>query len=433
MPAFSSNSSHPSSDIASNSALAREFFAPLLEALSAASDQRLCHGLNDQDWLLLGVRRALEDHVSGRGFLQHLACRGISAPKQSNFFETLKSNRRLRLTGNVSMAVGAMLPVPTGHALSLCKELDGFDLYAGDGHYHAAASHDPRHPRDETKYATGHFFALNLRTHGLSHLVAGDQVSRKIEHDMRALKRMDIATLRHGAPKGRKVLYVWDRAGIDFQQWYRWKHGSGIYMLSRVKENMKLEVIGINRIDHGDPRNQGVLADEIVATSQGVSVRRVTYLCPLSGQTYEFLTNADSLAPGLVAHLYRIRWDIEKTFDELKNKLGETKAWASSANAKTMQAHFLCMAHNLMVLFEEHLDKTHGLRNEAELKRRNQRLEGERARLAEIAQSIPTLYVSLQRITQRSLKFIRWLRVQLFSDSGSAHPIDALRRLFATL
>ena len=433
MPVFLSNSSIPPSNLASDSALAREFFAPLLEALCSASDQRLCHGVNDQDWMLLGVRRALEDHVSGRGFLQHLACRGISAPRQSNFFETLKSARRLRLTGNVAKVVEAMLRVPSGHALSLCKELDGFDLYAGDGHYHAAASHDPRHSEDGIKYATGHFFSLNLRTHALAHLAAGDQVSRKIEHDMRALKRMQIDTLRHGAPKGRKVLYVWDRAGIDFRQWYRWKHGSGIYMLSRVKENMKLEVIGENRIDTDDPRNQGVLADEIVATSQGVSVRRITYLCPLSGQLYEFLTNADSLPPGLVAHLYRIRWDIEKTFDELKNKLGETKAWASSANAKIMQAHFLCLAHNLMVLFEEHLDQTHGVRNEAELKRRNQRLERERVRLAGITQSVPSLYASLQRITQRSLKFIRWLRVLLFSNPEMDNPIDALRRLFATL
>ena len=57
-----------------------------------------------------------------------------------------------------------------------------------------------------------------------------------------------------------------------------------------------------------------------------------------------------TLPPGVIAHLCRLRWEIKKVFDEFKNKLGETQAWASSANAKTMQAHFLCMAHNLILL-----------------------------------------------------------------------------------
>ena len=218
MPAISFNRSADTSNIVSNSTLAGEFFTPLMEALSGISGQRLCHELKDQDWLLLGVRRALEHHISGRGFLQHLLCLGIAAPKTSNFFATLESARRLQLTGNVSRAVETMLLAPSDHALSLSKELDGYDLYAGDGHYHAAAAHDRRHSEDGVKYATGHFFALNLRSHALVHLAVGDQVFRKIEHDMRALKRMDIDTLRQGAPKGRKVLYVWDRAGIDFQQ-----------------------------------------------------------------------------------------------------------------------------------------------------------------------------------------------------------------------
>jgi hypothetical protein len=50
--------------------------------------------------------------------------------------------------------------------------------------------------------------------------------------------------------------------------------------------------------------------------------------------------------PGLIAEIYRKRWDIERLFDETKTKLGEHKAWASSATAKQAQALFLCMAHN---------------------------------------------------------------------------------------
>ena len=155
-------------------------------------------------------------------------------------------------------------------------------------------------------------------------------------------------------------------AGIDFQQWHHWKHSGGLYFVSREKENMQLEPIGENAWERTDPRNAGVLADELVATSQGVSVRRVRYHCVLRDEAFSFLTSECTLPPGVIAHLYRLRWEIEKTFDELKNKLGETKAWASAANAKAMQAHFLCLAHNLMILCEAELARVHGVRNAAE-------------------------------------------------------------------
>ena len=193
---------------------------------------------------------------------------------------------------------------------------------------------------------------------------------------------------------------------------------------------MRLAPIGDNAWDRTDPRNAGVLADELVATSQGVSVRRVRYHCVLRGEEFSFLTSEYTLPPGLIAHLYRLRWEIEKTFDELKNKLGETKAWASSANAKAMQAHFLCLAHNLMILCEAELAQVHGVRNVAELTRRAHRLEKEEQRLAKENLVLPLLVRTLQRLTVRSVKFIRWLRVQLFLRPHHEPAIAALRQLY---
>jgi len=69
---------------------------------------------------------------------------------------------------------------------------------------------------------------------------------------------------------------------------------------------------------------------------------------------YIYLTNLPlSVEPGIVALLYKSRWDIEKVFDAFKNKFGETKSWASSATAKTNQARLICLTHNLMTLMEE--------------------------------------------------------------------------------
>ncbi len=81
------------------------------------------------------------------------------------------------------------------------------------------------------------------------------------------------------------------------------------------------------------------------------------------------------MPPGVLAHLYRMRWDIEKTFDLFKNKFGEKKAWACSATAKQQQAAFLSLAHNLILLLEHSLATQQDVRNRAEEVRRAKRLE----------------------------------------------------------
>lgn len=78
--------------------------------------------------------------------------------------------------------------------------------------------------------------------------------------------RLSITSLRQCAANGRKVFYMWDRAGIDFQQWHRWKQGGGVYFLSREKADMQLEVIGKNRWERADPRNAGVLGYVLFVT-----------------------------------------------------------------------------------------------------------------------------------------------------------------------
>lgn len=409
------------------------FFRPLLDKLNTASNSRICPVLPDLDWLRLGVRRCLEIHSSGRAFLQSLFSQGIKAPDNAHFFATLASSRRLAIVKEVSKGVARSMPNLIDERWNDIPGIEAFDLYAGDGHFHAAACHDKRGGSDNSKVAVGHFYTLNLKTHALDHLVVADQVNRRKEHDMRALKGLDREILRQGAPKGRKVLYVWDRAGIDFRYWERMKKTAGIYFVSREKANMKLETIALRAWGAIDKINHGVLSDELMATSQGVSVRRVKYYCAVQDLEFSFITSDLTLAPGVIAHLYRVRWEIEKTFDELKNKLEEQKAWASSPEAKTMQAHFLCLTHNLMVMCEQSLEVEHNIRNEAEIKRRRERLKKDVDRLNRVGKNVPWLTIRLQQLTVRSVKFIRWLRVQLFKRGHHPPAIEILRQLYAVL
>lgn len=411
-------------------------FAPALAQLPGCSHLRHCPELADSRWVQLGVSRCLLPLTSGRGFLQWFASLSPElCPDHSLFFATLHSKRRLALIDELNARLCQHSRTTLPDALKVFPCLDGFDVHAGDGHFHAHATHDPADSKGR-KHAVGHLFTRDLRSGLLHHLCVADQVERKKEHDMRALKRMTLAALRQGAPKGRKVLYIWDRAGIDFKAWYDWKQGSGIYMLSRCKENMALVKCGDLPIERNDAINAGVLKDELVGPSgSGAMLRRVTYQDALSGHTYEYLTNLidSQVPPGVLAWLYKSRWDIEKSFDEIKNKLGEQKAWAGSATAKAMQAQMICLTLNLLHLLEHELKEEEGIENEAEDKRRQKRLEQAREAVKKAGGVLPKTLEMVRRSTQHSVKFIRWVASRLWQSDPWKLACAALATLYARL
>jgi len=416
-----------------DASLSSRFFSPLLERIASCAHRRHCPELSDSDWLRIGIQRCLQPQASGRGFLQTLAVMTASyCPENSHFFESLKSQRRLGLCAEINAKLCAYARTVLPDALAAFPSLANFDVHAGDGHFHSHAAHDPvDHKGDH--HATGHLYSRNLRSGCLHHLTVNDQQARKKEHDMRALKRLEITALRQGAPKGRKVLYIWDRAGIDFKQWYKWKQGSGIYMLSRTKTNLNLLPCGNLVFDSSDEINAGVLRDELVGTAaSGLMVRRITFHDVIAGRDFEFITNLleSSVPPGVLAQLYRMRWGIEKSFDEIKNKLGEKKAWATSATAKSMQAQFICLSMNLLQLLEHEMGQQ-GIVNTPEVKRRVARLKRAIEVAAKANQVVPKTLRLMQQITQHSVKFIRWVATQLWNHIPWERACDLLRRFYA--
>jgi len=43
----------------------------------------------------------------------------------------------------------------------------------------------------------------------------------------------------------------------------------------RIIYNSAAEIISVNLLNHSEPRNQGVVSDHIVGTSNGVQLRRI--------------------------------------------------------------------------------------------------------------------------------------------------------------
>jgi len=418
-------SQHPDSPVF------RRLFQPALKALAVSGARYLCHRISDEDYLATGLLRCLSDSRTGRDFLQrHGDCGGADISVDL-FFKAIQSKRRFKNLASINTGLAPLMAASAEDPFASIPELNGFAIYAGDGHYHAAAVHDKKRLDSKGKLrkeAAGHFFLLDLRTHFLSHLTGTDQSgTRKREHDMHAIKRLEIDALRGGQRKGTKVILAWDKAGIDFAFWHKVKMSSGLYFISREKENMKMIRCGDRLVDRADHRNGGVISDENVGPGggSGAMLRRITYVDPIEGTTYVYLTTEMTLPPGILVLIYKQRWDVEKVFDELKSKLVEKKAWGSAPTAKSTQAQFLCLTHNLMVLMEEDLRRVDQIDNTVERERKSARKEK--------AEKDGANFVStaLQRFTVRSLRFIRWLRNFVYRATSWEVAVARLRHVYA--
>ena len=405
-----------------------EYASLALALISTCPAQRVCPELTDSAWVSLGLERAMHESSTGRGFLQTQSAAGHEGPELTHYFHTLKSPRRLQLLQELNERVVRALREKLPDELAVFPQLDNFDIYAGDGHWHQAASHEPM--IDGKIYATGHFYALDLRRRTLLRLATAQG---KKEHDMHVLKRLSRERLRQGAPVGRQVIYVWDKAAIDFQFWHQLKTTAGIYFISLEKDNMSLKVVGNKVWDKADPINHGVLQDELVATSNGVLLRRVTAQAPDTGEVRVFLTTEMNLPPGLIAHLYHRRWRIEKVFDCLKNKLNEKKSWAASPTAKAAQAEFLCLTHNLIRGMEERLTTREGVINQPDFTRRAKRLAAQKAATHKAVRSWPSTWDTFLKPVLYSVKLIRWLRSSILSRLTWTTALPRLQALYVTL
>ena len=172
-------------------------FKPLIDIFNGLRHKRECPELPDLKWLQLGVSRVLLDAKSGRGFLQQYSPFFKLDLCLQTFFASLRSKRRLALASEANDKLALKVANQIEDPLAQYGELRKFQVYAGDGHWHGASPHEE--PKDGKKWAAGHFYLLNLRSHALTHMQSADQVHRKHEHDMRALKRTGWEDLRKNA------------------------------------------------------------------------------------------------------------------------------------------------------------------------------------------------------------------------------------------
>lgn len=407
------------------------FLAPLREAIDLA-DTRECPGYSDGDHIMSGTFRTLEKIESGREWVQRAKPDfAIETSTVSRFFKAANSPRRTATVEQVASRLARMADLSLGPGedmLAAHSELGGFLAYSTDGHSIKASAHESE--IQGKVRAPSHIYSLDLRTHSLHHVALCEpQSGKKKEHEMATLKRVDANAMRMGAPKGKKVIHSYDPAIVDYKQWQSWKHTKGVYIITMQKANSAFVVREDRDWERPDSRNAGVLADQTVGCNAGYAMRRVIYEDPVTQTVYNFVTTEMTLPPGLIAFLYKLRWDIEKVFDQNKNALGEDKAWTNSEVGKRQQACFICMAQSLFLIFERKIARDEGITDEKSLSKRRKRLAKDVAKARANGRTLSSLVSSCFRITKRSLQFLRWLRCCLRSKSLWSESVEDLRAL----
>ena len=208
---------------------------------------------------------------------------------------------------------------------------------------------------------------------------------------------------------------------------------SGVYFLSRSKKNMKFKVISKLDIDRTDPVNNGILSYEVVETLSGILLNRVLYRDPFQQKTYSYITNLPKkIRPGVIAFLYKTRWDIEKVFDDFKNKMMEKKSWGSHDVTKTTQTVFLCITYNLALLLEDDLEEM-GIVNDKDLAKKEKRIEHEISNSKLDRHKISSLLINTLRTVQIPAAFFRWLKSFIYIDTPWIKACSLLRGIYRGL
>jgi hypothetical protein len=411
--------------------LPERFFEPLQNALRESKSTRKCKGYSDADHLKSGVRRALENVVSGREWVQYLQLVLSMGVSVRNFFSSLSSKRRLEVTTEINEHVRSQtdeLLIPQGDPFSKYPELNQFAIYASDGHTHQASSHEKC--IEEKKRPVTHLYTLNLRSHSLAYLdLCIPKKGKKKEHEISTLKGLGGQKLRMGESTGTKVIHAYDPAIVDYKQWQKWKKSSGVYIVTLEKKNSAFEFLSFDNVIDDDPINKGVLSDEKVIALGEVVIRRIKYKEPVSGKIYSFLTTEMTLPPGLIVFIYKMRWNIEKVFDQIKNKMMERKAWANSIEAKKQQAAFICLAYNLMLILQFHLELEEGILDEKSIEKRKKRLQEDSESATKNGREMNILVLTYSRPSQCCCQFIRWLKACIQNSTPWRQAVTLLRPL----
>ena len=147
-------------------------------------------------------------------------------------------------------------------------------------------------------------------------------------------------------PSGSMV--VFDMGFTDYQ-WYQSLMQNGIYFVSRLKSNAKIDLL----VKRRGRKAKGINVDQTIKLGNiSEPLRMITYQDPETGKKLSFVTNAHHLDAKTIAALYKERWQIELFFKWIKGNLKIKTFLGTSRNAVLTQIWIALIVYLLLAFLK---------------------------------------------------------------------------------
>jgi len=162
------------------------------------------------------------------------------------------------------------------------------------------------------------------------------------------------------------TIYVFDKGYNDYKAFKKFSdYQTGF--VTRIKDNAVYETVEINEID--DFIHAGVLEDEVIEVTikdtkeSKLKLRKIRFYDRVLRREFEFLTNLFYMRPDLVAALYKLRWEIELLFKQLKQNFPLKYFLGDNENAIKIQIYCALIANLLMTVIQKTLKRSWAFSN----------------------------------------------------------------------
>jgi hypothetical protein len=163
------------------------------------------------------------------------------------------------------------------------------------------------------------------------------------------------------------TIYVFDKGYNDYKAFQKFSNNDTGFV-TRIKDNAAYESVCQNEID--DNIHSGVLEDEIIEVTvkdgnitSKLKLRKIRFYDRELKREFEFLTNLFDIRPDLIAALYKLRWQIELLFKQLKQNFPLKYFLGDNENAIKVQIYCTLIANLLMTVIQKNLKRSWAFSN----------------------------------------------------------------------
>jgi hypothetical protein len=157
------------------------------------------------------------------------------------------------------------------------------------------------------------------------------------------------------------TVYIFDKGYNDYKAFEHFTEQKTGFV-TRLKDNAKYQVTQINSIP--ETIHSGVLSDEIIevevdkgSTETKLKLRKIKYYDREHKRTFDFITNLFEFRADTIAALYKIRWQIELLFKQIKQNFPLKYFLGDNENAIKIQIYCVLIVNLLMGVIKKSLKR----------------------------------------------------------------------------